>query len=277
MRLLFMAALFCFSKAAFAADAVFFVDMIKGEVKLKSKGKAAELVKPKMLIQATDMIILGNDKCEVTLVDRDTRYIVLNKKGTHAVSTLIKLQRRQPQGLTEKYFSLVWKELANPTNSVRAGINELVGSWGGVDRGMCRLARKPVNNWKTSDDSIRFSWAHNSATLQYTFSLFNERDELLIQLTVRDTQLIIHRDGLMNLEMQVFHWKVDGLDPACIVDAVGSFTWFTKSAYEAEINKIKDAVSDNGTPWYYLDLANRLFANDFFDLSAFYLRKLTSE
>ena len=257
-----------------AQSPLFFVDLIKGDVVVRHDKKNTEKVKVRSVIFKNDIITIANDQSELTLVDTYNKSTVLSKKGTYSVNDLLKAPFQQSAGITSKYFSMVWKELSNPSKGVRAGLKDMVSSWGGVERGGCAWHLAPFDGWTTYDDSIRFSWASTSPDLYYGFTLFDEANDVVMEVSVRDTQIVIWRYAWVKSARNAYGWRINGTRESCNEDHTNQFFWVTKEEYDRATREIIDQVVDDGSARHNLEIAERLLAKNYYQLAASYLQKI---
>lgn len=251
----------------------YYVDLIKGDITVKnSKGRSRPVpLKARSLVFKEDIITLKNDSAELTLVNKAALYIVLNKKGSYPVTDLINKPKQKSAGLTEKYFQLVWEQLENPSKTIKSGLEHMIGSWGGVNRGSCNMGMLPFDNWTAFADSVKFKWRHSAPDLDYTLTLMDENFNPVLECAVRDTQIVLKSTGLLTETRSVYYWKVQNTSKPCSEVSGNKLTWLSKDEYETQTRQLIGTVKNNGTKWYYFDLANLMFSNHFYELAAEYL------
>src|ERR1700741_1588032 len=149
--------------------------LVKGQVQYK-KAKAKPLaLAPKTLLFREDVVILPKgQKAELTLVDKNSNYIVISDPGTYKVSELPKKPHQESESITAKYFHLVWEELFQPKKDFSTfKKRNLAAISGGVSRGDCDVLKTPVNETIVGNADLVFAWKDFSSDSLYTFILID--------------------------------------------------------------------------------------------------------
>ena len=147
-----------FVSVAFCQLPDYYVDLVTGGVTLSRPGGKSEAVKYKQLIYKTDKITVAKG-AELTLVDRDAGFYVINTSGTNSAGEWVKkATRKTKDGVTTGYLKLLFHELLDPNQDFDKFKKENVaGVWGGVSRGdECVNRILPIPGYKTSGPVILF-------------------------------------------------------------------------------------------------------------------------
>src|SRR6476659_8098764 len=107
--LLFATSLYCKGQSP-----DYYVYLVKGNVTVTRPRSKPIPVKQNNFIYKADIISLKNG-AEITLVDKDQKFFVINSPGNHDLQDLTKNSSAQnSSGVTQKYLKLLWNELLKP-------------------------------------------------------------------------------------------------------------------------------------------------------------------
>ncbi|MEI9807939.1 MAG: hypothetical protein WDO16_08750 [Bacteroidota bacterium] len=167
----------------------YYVYLVSGEARITNAGKTPVVIKQKQLVYNHDMLMLKKG-AEVTLVDKEAGFYVVNTAGTNKVSELIKkITPKNNDGLTSKYLKLLFHELLDPNQDFEKLKKEnIAGVWGGVSRGdECGNRIFPVNGLQTSSSPVVFKWHKTSPSSAYSFVIYDAGSNELVKMNTTDT------------------------------------------------------------------------------------------
>lgn len=242
--------------------------LVKGQVQYKRAKAKALTLPPKTLLFQEDLIILPKGKkAELTLVDKNSNYIVLSDPGTYKVSELPKKPHKQSESITGKYFHLVWEELFQPKKDFATfKKSNLAAISGGVSRGDCDVLKGPLNETIAGSGDITFAWRNFGNDPLYTFVLSDEKNKELLRLKVRDTQLILNSSSLLNESKNRYFWKVSSINSSCTAFPSNELRVWSNKELTQKLNEIKSSVTNIGdTILYHLTVAELLEKENMFD------------
>ncbi|HUS00859.1 MAG TPA: hypothetical protein VMY77_03990 [Chitinophagaceae bacterium] len=179
----------------------YYVYLVKGDIKIAHpKAKIVPLKQNSLVFKEDEFIVTKNS--EVTLVNRDAKYIVINKQGKIKINDLGKSIHNSYTGVTEKYLKLLWHELLDPNYDYsKFKLQNIAGVYGGVSRGEenCENVIFPISGLKTSFDSLHFFWKKIDSINTYHMVIYDATGEKIFNKAVSDTQLIISlsKEGLI--------------------------------------------------------------------------------
>jgi hypothetical protein len=194
----------------------YYVYLVKGDVTLLKPNKKSEKIKQKHLIFKEDVLAIPANS-EVTLVNKDANYIVLNTPGTIKVSELGKKTHDSYTGVTKKYMHLVWHELLDPGyDYTKFKQQNLGGTWGGASRGgPCPKLIWPVNGLKTSMDSVKFRWNKTSPAASYTFYIYDDKGDEVVKMQSLDTVKTVDLKQGLKLQPGKYYWLIKSSEGGC--------------------------------------------------------------
>jgi hypothetical protein len=237
----------------------YYVYLVKGNVYL-SKSNTKQALKQGDFIFLKDIISVDKNS-EVTIVNKDEKYAVLNTPGVFKTSTFNNKFEDYYSGITKKYLALVWEEVLDPDYDLsKFKKKNLTESYGGVFRGDdCKNLVFPVNGLKASQDSIQFRWRKTSASGNYNFFIYDGDGKQIFQTNVKDTQTIISANKLQ-LPTGKYYWLIKGEGSVCEEEVPLYFQLMNRDDEQALINSFtgkeqeKDLISA-------LELADKLEKN----------------
>jgi hypothetical protein len=195
----------------------YYVYLVSGNASITKQGAAPVAVKQNQLVYKTDVITL-NKTSEITLVDKEAVFLVLNTPGTYKISELIKkATKKNNEGLTAKYLKLLFHELLDPEHDYEKFKKEnIAGVWGGVSRGDdCGNRIFPVNGLKTSVTSITFRWHKTSPSSNYLFVIYDADGKELVKMQVKDTLQSFDLTNVPQGKPGKYFWRVTSPDGVC--------------------------------------------------------------
>ena len=279
MRILALFLLIASGKFALSQTPEYYSYLVKGQVQYKkAKAKPTDLV-PKTLLFREDLIILPKGKkTEITLVDTKSNYLVISDPGTYKIAELSQKAHKEPESITGKYFHMVWEELFQPQKDFGTfKKRNLPGLSGGVSRGDCDILKAPFNESIAGYGDILFSWKNFSTDMLYTFVLSDEKNNEVLRLKVRDTQLILNSASWLMGPRNRYYWKVTSNNSACTAFPSNDVRLWSNKEIIQRINEIKASVQNNGdSTLYQLQIAEILEKENMFDeLGKFYQSAIT--
>lgn len=152
----------------------------------RAKGGSPQHIQKGSWIYAGDKLLLVDAAADIILFTRDSNYIHLKGKGSYSTHDLQTMQRTHaPDGITNRYLSLLWEELFRPGSDGETG-----GSTGGVSRGGSFML-SPADNYHTSLDRVLFRWLPFAWATGYHLRILYDGRRLVYDTVVKDTQLIL--------------------------------------------------------------------------------------
>ena len=195
----------------------YYVYLVSGEATITRPGVKAVVIKQNQLVYKTDVIVLKKG-AEITLVDKNSNFLVLNNAGTYKSGELIKKGiKKMNEGVTGKYLKLLFHELLDPNHDFEKFKKEnIAGVWGGVDRGDgCGNLVFPVNGLKTSASSIVFRWHSTSASSNYSFVIYDGEGKELVKMNTKDTLQPVNINETLKGKTGKYFWLVKSEDGSC--------------------------------------------------------------
>jgi hypothetical protein len=247
---------------------IYYIELVRGDVSIYHDNIRVPL-KPRTLLYRNDVIRINNSRSEVTLVNRQAEFVVLNKKGKYKMADLEKINVKAV-GVTEKYFHLVWEELLQPHKDYTKYNVMNMGSWGGVSRGSCSIGKFPFPDMVLTDSNIVFKWDSLLNTTGYRFTIKNESKADIVRLSVRDTQISVDMSVLHSPSGQ-FYWSVTGETAPCSPMPDYKFTVATKEAYQTMTNQVLTFIEKTGN--YQLKAAELLAQKGLYEAAAECIKK----
>ncbi|HVU95451.1 MAG TPA: CHAT domain-containing tetratricopeptide repeat protein [Puia sp.] len=199
--------------------------------------KPGKIKQNQYVFRNTTIVVEG--AAEVTLVDKDANYIVLNKPMTYSHADLIHLgSRRMIDGMTKKYLDFLYRELLDPNEDLESFSKKNIASaWGGIHRDVeCGNRIFPPNGYKSSSNLIPFKWHTTSPDSAYVLSIYNEMGDTIASLSVSDTMQTISADEALSGKAGKFFWRVKSRTGTCedekpiyffVLDPVEERKWVT--------------------------------------------------
>ena len=195
----------------------YYVYLVSGEATITKPGAKPMAVRQNQLVYKNDVITLVKGT-ELTLVDKDAAFLVLNTAGNYRSTDLArKLTKKNNEGLTAKYLKLLFHELLDPEHDYEKFKKEnIAGVWGGVSRGEdCGNRIFPVNGLKTSVTSIIFRWHKTSPTSNYLFVIYDGEGKELVKMNVKDTLQPFNMVEIPQGRPGKYFWRVTSEDGIC--------------------------------------------------------------
>ena len=268
MRILSILILIIASIKVSAQEPEYYSYLVKGQVQYKkAKAKPLNLV-PKTLLYSEDAIILPKGKnAEVTLVDKKSNYITISTPGTYKVSDLPQKSHKEPESITGKYFHMVWEELFQPQKDFsRFKKRNLSGVTGGVSRGDCDVLKWPFNEAVLGNGDITFTWKNFATDPLYSFVLSDEKNNEVLRVRVRDTQLILNSTAWLKGPRNRYYWKVTSSNSSCTALPSNDLRLWSNKEITQRLNEIKSSVMNNGdATLYHIQIAELLVKENMFE------------
>lgn len=195
----------------------YYVYLVSGDATITKPGAKPIAVKQNQLVYKADVIVLKKGT-EITLVDKEASFLVLNGTGTYKTSDLIKkATKKNNDGVTGKYLKLLFHELLDPNQDFEKFKKEnIAGVWGGVTRtDGCGNRILPVNGLKTSAGSIVFKWHQTSPSNNYTVSIYDGEGKELVKMNVKDTLQAVNINETLQGRSGKYFWRVLSVDGSC--------------------------------------------------------------
>ena len=208
------------------------VYLVKGTVTITRDNAKPVQVKQKDLIYKNELLVLGKNS-EITLINKDDRLLVWNTAGAINVNDLAQKFTTSSPSVTKGYLNLAFHELLDPDYDYSNFKQHNVGGTkGGVSRGKeCITLIFPVNDLKTSEDSIRFKWHGSSPLNDYTLVIYDSSSNEIIKTEAKDTQKTINIRDVLHGNKGKYHWLVKEKNQGCTAAPI-SFEIMTKENEE---------------------------------------------
>ncbi len=239
--------------------------LVKGQVQYKkAKAKPLTLTSKTLLFREDIIILPKGKKAELTLVDKNSNYIVISNPGTYKVSELTQKPHKESESITAKYFHLVWEELFQPKKDFATfKKRNLAVVSGGVSRGDCDVLKAPFNEAKVTNGDVLFTWKNFSSDPLYTFVLSDDRNNEVLRLKLRDTQLILNSTSLIR---DRYYWKVISPSSNCTAFPNYEIQFWSGKHIAERVEEIKSLVENTvDTTFYHLQVAELLEYENMFD------------
>lgn len=194
----------------------YYVYLVSGEATIIKPGAKPMAVRQNQLVYKNDVITLIKG-AELTLVDKDAAFLVLNTAGNYRSTDLArKLTKKNNEGLTTKYLKLLFHELDRSMIMKSLKKENIAGVWGGVSRGDdCGNRIFPVNGLQTSVTSIVFRWHKTSPSSNYLFVIYNADGKELVKMQVKDTLQPFNIAEIPGGSSGKYRWRVMSEDGTC--------------------------------------------------------------
>ena len=192
------------------------VYLVKGDVTVNTAGSKPQKINQNQYLFNNQVLSLSKSS-EITLINKDAKLLVLNTVGTVKVSDLSKKFSGSSPSITKTYLNLVFHELLDPKyDFTKFKQKNLGGIRGGVSRGgPCDNLIFPINNLKTSGESIHFKWHQTSPTSEYTFLIYDLTGKELLNMSLRDTQQTMNISQVLQGKTGKYYWMIKGKDDYC--------------------------------------------------------------
>jgi hypothetical protein len=207
----------------------YYVYLVSGNVTIQKGSAKPQQLKPKQLVYKEDVLTIP-ESAEAQLVNRDTKFILLNTPGVYKVDELEKKIKIYPPGVTKTYLNLVWDQLLDPHYDINNfKKNNVGGVYGGVPRGQdCDNMIYPVNGLKTSEDTLRFRWLQTSPSNSYTLIIYDKTKKATIKKTVTDTVQLVSFSQDLNGKNGKYYWLINGVNSICEDEEPSWFEFLSK-------------------------------------------------
>lgn len=268
MKYLLILLSFAFYGAGQAQFPDYYVHLVSGEVILSKAGAKPIAIKQKQLVYKGDVLVLKKGT-ELTLVDKNAIFWVLNAPGTYKASEIIKVgAKKNNDGLFGKMLSLSFHELFDPNHDFEKFRKENIANVkAGVSRSEgCGNRIFPINGVKTSTSSIIFRWQNTSPSSAYSFSIYDEMGKELAKRNIKDTQLLVNITEMMQGKTGKYFWQVTSTDGDCEDELPISFEILT-SVKEKEMTEELIAATNNESLEAQLQQIDKLEKNFFIDVA----------
>jgi len=247
----------------------YYVYLVTGDVTLSNNGIKPMTVKQKQLVYKNNTIVLKKG-AEVTLVDKDGNFLVLNTAGTYKTGELIKkATKKNNEGITAKFLKLTFHELLDPHHDFEKFKKEnIAGSGGGVSRGDdCDNRIFPVNGLKTSATSIVFKWYKTSPSSNYSFFIYDGEGKQLVKMSVKDTLQPVNINETLQGKTGKYFWLVTSEDGDCEDEVPIYFDLLTRER-ESEMTERLTGGIDSESLEMQLQQIDKLEKNAFIDAAS---------
>jgi hypothetical protein len=252
----------------------YYVYLTHGDVWIQQPGNKSVKIKPKQLVYAPDVIEIKDQQAEIELVNREDNFIVLNAKGSYKVSALKEKLSKKTEGLTKKYLRLVWEAISHTSSDFAVYKNESVAaSWGAGARGVdCGIQKFPPNNpCFFSDDSLFFKWENKDIHKTYHFDLYDSSQTMIIELLVRDTQLVLLT---RSLSLGEYYWSIEPVTHPCRNTGKSKITLVSKQWEDSvTVSLIKTIPLNKDDILYNLQISELLGNRGFISKALKYFNK----
>ena len=215
------------------------VYLVKGDVTVNTAGSKPQKINQNQYLFNNQVLSLSKSS-EITLINKDAKLLVLNTVGTVKVSDLSKKFSGSSPSITKTYLNLVFHELLDPKyDFTKFKQKNLGGIRGGVSRGgPCDNLIFPINNLKTSGESLHFKWHQTSPTSEYTFLVYDLTGKELLNMSLRDTQQTMNISRVLQGKTGKYYWMIKGKDDYCQEQPL-SFEIMNKDEEQQVIQSLK--------------------------------------
>jgi hypothetical protein len=268
--LLIMAILSC--ATALSQFPIYYADFVKGEAWIIHSKKSRTKMSYRDFIFKEDTIRLC-EGAEITLVNTSNRAVILSKKGYYSSNDIAQLYPVISRGITRLYFEQVWQQLRTGHTAL-SEVKKLTQALGGVRRDdNCMMVVAPIDNSIICSDTIRLEWQLVKGSATYLLRLLDHEKKELFTTSISDTQFVIRRNYLIQNPDSAYYWEVRSVNPLCTKATWQKWVWLSVSEYGSRSGQIIETVPDDHTQYYFLTVAEKLAANNFFELAAAYVIK----
>jgi hypothetical protein len=196
----------------------YYVYLVTGTATITKTGEKPVTIKQKELVYKNDVISLKKG-AELTLVDKNASFLVLNTAGNYKGSELVKKGiTKSSDGITSRYLKLLFHELLDPNQDFEKLKKEnIAGVWGGVSRGNddCLNRIYPVNGLKTSASFLVFKWHKTSPSSDYSLEVYDGNSKQLAMMPARDTMLPVNFGETLQGKPGTYSWRIMSKDGNC--------------------------------------------------------------
>jgi hypothetical protein len=250
----------------------YYVFLTYGDIWIQHENKSVK-IKPKQLVYASDVITIKDQHSEIELVNKEGDFVVLNSKSAYKVNSLKEKLSQKTGGLTNKYLRLVWEAITHSSSDFDVYKNESVAaSWGGGARGDgCSIEKYPKGRCFFSNDSLTFKWKNKDIHKTYHFQLYDSSKNIIIELLLRDTQLVLLTRSLSFGE---YYWSIDPVTHPCLDIKKNKITLISKEQEDSVTTSLIKTISANKDDIFYnLQLSELLGNNGFIEKALEYFNK----
>ena len=247
----------------------YYVYLVSGSATIQKPGGKPAAMKPKQIVFGNDIIVLKS-QTELTLVDHNSTYLVLNKPGSYQAGSLVKnASKKNTDGLTKEYLKLLFHELLDPHHDYEKFKKEnIAGVVGGVSReDSCNNRIYPVKGLKTSASSITFRWNKTSPSSVYLLFVYDAEGKEISKLNVRDTMKLISVTETIQYKPGKYYWRVTSNDGTCEDEFPIPFEILT-TAQQKEMTDMLLAGKKGETIESQLGVIDILAKNSFIDAAS---------
>ncbi len=229
------------------------VYLVKGEVTVH-KGKTKPVkVKQHQFIYATETLTIKQGG-EVTLSNKEGNSFALGAPKTYQVSSLSQVNSRSPDNITKKYLSLLYHELIDPNHDYTKFKKSNVGGvWGGVSRGDCGNLLFPVEDMKTADRTILFTWRKTSSENEYVLKIYDTATKEIAAIPVKDTSLLVDLAPFINGNANKYYWRIEGKGEGCEEEIPIRFEIITKEQEAGKIAESEKKSANKANMFFVID------------------------
>jgi hypothetical protein len=247
----------------------YYVYLITGDAAIVKPGAKPIAAKQSQLVFKNDVIVLKKG-AEITLVDKEASFLLLNAAGTYKASELIKkATRKTNDGITGKYLKLLFHELLDPNQDFEKFKKEnIAGVWGGVSRGDdCGNRIFPINGLKTSAVSLRFKWHKTSPSSNYSFFIYDGEGKELAKMNVKDTMQFVNINETLYGKAGKYFWRVISEDGTCEDEVPIYFDILTPENEKKQADRVA-VVTGNESVEVQLQQIDKLEKNAFINAAS---------
>ena len=209
--------LFLMGQQSFAQLPDYYVYLITGEATITRPGGKPAGIKQSQLVYKNDIITLKKG-AEVTLVDKDASFFVLNAARTYKANALnAGTIKKTNDGITGRYLKLLFHELLDPNQDFEKFKKEnIAGVWGGVSRGDdCNNRIFPINGLKTSAATVVFKWHKTSPSSAYSLFIYDANGNEVTKMGVKDSLQPVNINQALQGRPGKYFWRVISVDGNC--------------------------------------------------------------
>lgn len=214
----------------------------------------------KSYVYLADTIQLARG-ASLTLFTDEFKFIEIRQSGRYAYTELAKRLNVKQVAMSEKVRNFLWHDLFKPEQLKSLVSPQSIGkAVGGASRGICALEIEPADKLKTTDDTLYFRWRAKTGSRGYRFNLADSAQRNLISIIIKDTTLVILRQGLLTQRSNTYSWHIiPDSDAAGNCNSVMVFTVLRNDEKDLQVKHLVSQVPPDPDPFVFgLEVAMKL-------------------
>lgn len=226
--------LLCFAGFGYGQDSLC-VFNLKGTAYSKTSKKIEPITKGVFINKAE--IILLSESSELIAINAKGDAFKVDKTGEYKFNNILsKPVIKNTQGLTKKYFKIIWDQLLKK----KSGKTVI----GGVFRGDV-LMDFPKDSIKWAGSKITFKWKTIEDTSQYYLFVKNLKTDQILKLATNGNELALYKTNAFFSEGNIFQWAVTTIEfPNLKNIPFYTLEYIDKATYETEKAKYTILIKD---------------------------------